>query len=182
MDNYAQADAMTAIKNNTIKETKTSARKPFRKLGFTTMETAEIVIVLKKLMANYQVYYHKMRNFHWNVEGSEFFELHDEFEKEYNEAKKNIDLIAERIRVFGIMPSMTMKEVIKISEIRERTDNLPAFEMIKETLKDYEILHELMLDAINAALETGDIGTENLIADFILDIEKRHWMFSSWVK
>jgi starvation-inducible DNA-binding protein len=146
------------------------------------METAEIVIALKKLMANYQVYYHKMRNFHWNVEGSDFFELHEEFENEYNKAKTTTDDLAERIRVFGIMPSMTMAEVQKISEIEESTDRLSAFEMIKEVLKDYELLHELMLDVINASLETGDIGTENLLADTILHLEKRHWMFSSWIK
>ena len=182
MNTLTDADTLTAIKNNTINETTSSTRKPFRKLGFTTMETAEIVIVLKKLMANYQIYYHKMRDFHWNVEGSDFFELHEEFENEYNEAKKNIDLIAERIRVFGIMPSMTLKEVLEISQIQETTEKISAFEMVKEVLNDYETLHELMLDAINASLETGDIGTENLIADFILSLEKRHWMFSSWVK
>ena len=182
METLTKADNLAAIKNNTYQETKTSTRKPFRKLGFTTMETAEIVISLKKLMANYQVYYHKMRNFHWNIEGSDFFELHEEFENEYNEAKVNIDDLAERIRVFGIMPSMTMTEVINISEIEETTDKLSAYEMVKEVLKDYQILHELMLDVINAALETGDIATENLIADNILALEKRHWMFSSWIK
>ena len=77
---------------------------------------------------------------------------------------------------------MTIKEVLKISQIEESTGKMTSFEMVKEVLKDYETLHELMLDVINAALETGDIGTENLIADFILDLEKRHWMFSSWVK
>ena len=133
-------------------------------------------------MANYQVYYHKMRNKHWNIESSDFFELHEEFENEYNDAKKNIDLIDERIRVFGIMPSMTMKEVLKISQINESTEKMTSFEMVKEVLQDYETLHELMLDVINAALETGDIGTENLIASFILDLEKRHWMFTAWIK
>ena len=146
------------------------------------METAEIVITLKKLMANYQVYYHKMRNKHWNIEGTDFFELHEEFENEYNDAKKNIDLIAERIRVFGVQPDMTLREVLKVSQINESKDKMNSFEMVKDVLQDYETLHELMLDVINAALETGDIGTENLIADFILDLEKRHWMFSSWVK
>ncbi len=168
--------------NSTEKQIQRSLRKPFKKLGFTTMETAEIVVALKKLMANYQVYYHKLRNFHWNVEGTDFFELHEEFEKEYNEAKKNVDLVAERIRVFGIQPAMSMEEVLKIAEIKESTDKMTSFEMVKEVLADYEILHELMLDAVNAALETGDIGTENLIADFILNLEKRHWMFTSWVK
>lgn len=179
----ALADTNTLTNTNNLeKQINGSSRKPFKKLGFTAMDTAEIVIALKKLMANYQVYYHKMRNKHWNIEGSDFFELHEEFENEYNDAKENIDLIAERIRVFGIMPGMTMKEVLKISQIEESTEKMTSYEMVKEVLKDYETLHELMLDVINAALETGDIGTENLIADFILDLEKRHWMFSSWVK
>lgn len=182
MNTLPNADTLTAIKNKTRQETTSTSRKTFKKLGFTTMETAEIVIVLKNLMANYQVYYHKMRNFHWNVEGSDFFDLHQAFEEEYNDAKTNIDLIAERIRVFGIMPSMTMEEVMKISQIEEHVEKLSAFEMVKEVLKDYETLHDLMLDAINASLETGDIGTENLIADWILTLEKRHWMFSSWTK
>jgi len=75
-----------------------------------------------------------------------------------------------------------MREVLKVSQINESKDKMTSFEMVKDVLHDYETLHELMLDVINAALETGDIGTENLIADFILDLEKRHWMFSSWVK
>jgi starvation-inducible DNA-binding protein len=177
------ADTNTIISTNKIeKQNKSSSRKPFKKLGFTAMETAEIVIALKKLMANYQVYYHKMRNKHWNIEGTDFFELHQEFENEYNDAKENIDLIAERIRVFGVLPDMTMREVLKVSLINESKDKMTSFEMVKDVLNDSETLHELMLDVINAALETGDIGTENLIADFILDLEKRHWMFSSWVK
>ena len=181
MNALAETDIFNKT-TNTETQIKNSLRKPFRKLGFTTLETAEIVINLKKLMANYQVYYHKLRNFHWNVEGSDFFELHEEFEKEYNEAKENIDLIAERIRVFGIMPDMTLEEVLKISSIEESKENRTSFEMVREVLKDYQTLHELMLDTINAALETGDIATENMIAEFVLNLEKRHWMFTSWVK
>lgn len=179
----ALADTNTFKHTNKIEnQIKRSPRKPFKKLGFSAMETAEIVIALKKLMANYQVYYHKMRNSHWNIEGSDFFELHEEFENEYNEAKKNIDLIAERIRVFGILPAMSMEEVLQISQINESNEKITSYEMVKEVLHDYGVLHELMLDTINAALETGDIGTENLIADFILNLEKRHWMFTSWIK
>jgi len=181
MNAIAERDIFSKT-TNTETQINNSLRKPFRKLGFTTLETAEIVINLKKLMANYQVYYHKLRNFHWNVEGSDFFELHEEFEKEYNEAKENIDLIAERIRVFGIMPGMTLEEVLKISSIEESKENRTSFEMVREVLKDYQTLHELMLDTINAALETGDIATENMIAEFVLKLEKRHWMFTSWVK
>ena len=163
-------------------KTKNQNTKPFRKLGFTYLETTEIVVALKKLMANYTVHYHKLRNFHWNVEGPDFFEMHQEFENEYNTVQKNIDVIAERIRVFGIKPSMTLNEMVRISDIEEDERKFSSYEMVKDILDDYKILHGSMLDVINAALETGDIATEKIITDFLIDLEKRHWMFNSWVK
>ena len=65
--------------------TKENIKKPFKKLGFTYLDTAEIVINLKQLLADYQVHYHRLRNFHWNVEGADFFENEKEntFELEY---------------------------------------------------------------------------------------------------
>ena len=39
------------------------------------------------------MHYHKLRNFHWNVDGADFFELHQEFEDEYNTVKENIDIL-----------------------------------------------------------------------------------------
>jgi len=165
-------------KKNTIKN-----RKPFRKLGFTFLETAEIVVALNQLLANYQVHYHKLRNFHWNIEGQDFFELHQEFENEYNSVKSNIDIIAERIRVFGLKPSMSMTEILVLSEIKEiKSDKMSAIGMTTEVLKDFDILHDKMLDVVNAALDAGDNVTEQIVTDFMRNIEKRNWMFTSWCK
>ena len=86
--------------------------KTFKKLGFTYLETAEIVVSLNTLLANYQVFYNKLRNFHWNIEGPEFFELHEEFENEYNTVKENIDIVAERIRVFGVKSNFSLKKTL----------------------------------------------------------------------
>jgi len=165
-------------KKNTMKN-----RKPFRKLGFTYLETAEIVVALNQLLANYQVQYHKLRNFHWNIEGQDFFELHQEFENEYNSVKSNIDIIAERIRVFGLKPSMSMGEILDLSEIKEvKSDKMSAIGMTTEVLKDFDILHDKMLDVVNAALDAGDNVTEQIVTDFMRDLEKRNWMFTSWCK
>ena len=165
-------------KKNTIKN-----RKPFRKLGFTFLETAEIVVALNQLLANYQVHYHKLRNFHWNIEGQDFFELHQEFENEYNSVKSNIDIIAERIRVFGLKPSMSMSEILVLSEIKEiKSDKMSAIGMTTEVLKDFDILHDKMLDVVNAALDAGDNVTEQIVTDFMRNLEKRNWMFTSWCK
>ncbi|NAY92585.1 DNA starvation/stationary phase protection protein [Muricauda sp. JGD-17] len=153
-----------------------------KKLGFTYLETAEIVVTLNTLLANYQVFYNKLRNFHWNIEGPEFFELHEEFEKEYNKVKENIDILAERIRVFGVKPNFTLKKTLELSNIKEEKENLTAIEMTREVLQDFEILHNSMLDGINASLETGDVATEQMLTDFIRYIEKRNWMFTSYLK
>ncbi|MEZ5023004.1 MAG: DNA starvation/stationary phase protection protein [Chitinophagales bacterium] len=93
--------------------------KVYKRLGFTHMETAELVTTLNKLLSNYQVHYQKLRKFHWNVEGQDFFELHEVFEEEYNSVKENIDDVAERIRVFGKFPIATMAGYLNVSEIVE---------------------------------------------------------------
>jgi starvation-inducible DNA-binding protein len=165
----------------TIKREK--MKKPFRKLGFTYLETAEIVVALNQLMANYYVHYHKLRNFHWNVETQDFFELHQEFENEYNTVIENIDIIAERIRVFGLKPSMSIKEMQDLSEIKEvKADKMSPIAMVTEVLRDIDILHNKMLDVLNASLDTGDNVTEQMVTDFMRRLEKRNWMFTAWCK
>lgn len=166
----------------TLVKTQIKNNKTFRKLGFSTSETAEIVVSLNTLLADYQVFYNKLRNYHWNIEGPEFFELHEEFEKEYNTVKENIDIVAERIRVFGIKPNFTLKKSLENSKIAESEENLSAIEMVREVLQDFEILHDDILSAIGSALETGDIATEQMLTDFLRDLEKRNWMFTSYLK
>ncbi len=161
---------------------KIERNKEYKKLGFTYLETAEIVLHLNTLLANYQVHYNKLRNFHWNIEGPEFFELHEEFENEYNTVKENIDIVAERIRVFGIKPNFTLSKTLELSGIKEIVQNLSAIEMVREVLKDFEVLHENMMAALGASLDTGDIATEQMLTDFLRALEKRNWMFTSYLK
>jgi len=54
--------------------------------------------------------------------------------------------------------------------------------MVREVLKDFEILHDKMLDVLNVALETGDNATEQMISEFMRELEKRNWMYTSWCK
>lgn len=63
-------------------------------------KTDTLVNKLNALLANYHVFYQKLRNFHWNVKGDDFFDQHEKFEQYYDTTKLNIDVIAERIRVW----------------------------------------------------------------------------------
>ncbi len=157
-----------------------SKKRVYSRLGYTKLETAEIVDSLNDLLANYSVHYQKLRNFHWNVKGQDFFDIHEKFEEQYNAAKVAIDDIAERIRVFGQTPLSTMQDYIKNSEIKETGSDFTGLEMIREIIKDYEILLESMFRIIEIAIDHGDIGTEVLIKDFVYKTEKNHWMLTAF--
>ncbi|MGY5353099.1 Dps family protein [Wenyingzhuangia sp. IMCC45533] len=160
---------------NTLEKTK-----PFAKLGYTHLETAEIVSSLNKLLASYHVHYQKLRNYHWSVVGPDFFDIHEKFEEQYDVVKVNIDDVAERIRVFGKKPTGTLKEYLEESEIHEILAPLTATEMVREILSDFEILLNLMNEVIDCAHNINDRGTDDMIKGFIVQMEKMHWMLTSF--
>jgi starvation-inducible DNA-binding protein len=151
------------------------------KLGWSTEETEVITSSLNALLANYSVHYQKLRNYHWNVKGHDFFDLHEQFELQYNEARENIDGIAERIRVFGKTPLSTMRDYLDQAEIKETTTDLQSDIMVREILSDYRILLDSMFAVVDVSVEHGDSGTEEMVKQFIHAIEKHHWMLSSFM-
>jgi len=156
--------------------------KSYRKLGFDNKEAKQIVDSLNVLLANYHIHYQKLRNFHWNVEGHDFFELHNVFELEYNQVKLQIDEIAERIRVFGYKPYSTLAKYLEVASIKE-PDGVPAsHEMVQEILNDFETLLSFLVEAQESAASLGDVATEDLLIGYMKRTEKIHWMLTSFSK
>ncbi|MEM7110313.1 MAG: DNA starvation/stationary phase protection protein [Bacteroidota bacterium] len=167
------------MENGTLEKKLKRTTIPAR-LGYTKLETAELVNSMNLLLANFSVHYQKLRNFHWNVKGPDFFDIHEKFEQQYNEVKVAIDDLAERIRVFGQTPFSTMKEYLANAEIRESGTDLSAMEMVSEILKDYSILLEHMFNVVELAVEHGDSGSEDMVKGFIKKTEKNHWMMTAF--
>lgn len=164
----------------TQKDTGNVKAKPV-KLGWSSAETEKITRALNALLANYHIHYQKLRNYHWNVKGSDFFDLHEQFEMQYTEALKNIDDIAERIRIFGETPLSNLKDYLETSEIKETGTNLSSELMVREVLSDYRILLQYMISCVEVAVEERDSGTEEMVKVFINQIEKHHWMLSAFL-
>lgn len=169
------------VKNKNM-ELETKEKKAFAKLGFSKLETEKLVDNLNLALANYHLHYQKLRNFHWNIEGASFFELHEKFEEEYNKVQLRIDEIAERIRVFDKKPVSNLSDYLELSEIKESKSELSPKEMVKELLNDMEILLSVCADTIKTAEEIDDKSTEDLMIQFMQDTEKTHWMFTAWLK
>ncbi len=155
--------------------------KTFAKLGYSQLDTAEIMKNLNKLLANYNVYQQKLKNFHWNVKGDDFFELYNKFEELFRRANDEIDEIAGRVKLFGQRPVCTLEEYLEYSTLEEVHDNYTSMEMVRELLKDMRIVLSDMEECIHAANEIGDNGTEDLMKSLIRKMENDHWMFTAWL-
>ncbi len=154
----------------------------YGKLGFEKDEAFELVESLNLLLANYAVLYQKLRNFHWNVVGPDFYDVHEKLEEEYEAAAADIDEIAERVRILGFKPLSTLASFLEKAEIEEPAEkDYTSDEMMGQVVKDYETLLSFMVDVIDTAGEYGDVGTDNMVNGMMQRIEKSHWMMSSFL-
>ena len=154
-------------------------------MNYLNMESEKlkpVVIELNTLLADYHVYYQKLRNFHWNILGKNFFDLHEKFENLYTDARVKIDEVAERILTLGFHPVSKLSEYLNISSIKENSPLNTDEEMINEILKDHSLLLTQMRQIIDKANNSKDEGTIDLIGAYIRELEKASWMLSAWSK
>jgi starvation-inducible DNA-binding protein len=151
-------------------------------IGLKIKDSKALVKKLNNLLANYEVYYQNLRNFHWNVNGENFFELHAKFEELYDAANIAIDETAERILTLGERPYSSFEEFISNSEIKEAkliTDPKKMVETIKDNLNTLLVLERGVMDS---AEEHSDEGTADLMSKYIAAKEKVVWMLSAYLR
>ncbi|WP_292945231.1 DNA starvation/stationary phase protection protein [Olleya sp. UBA1516] len=141
-----------------------------------------VVVELNTLLADYNIYYQKLRSFHWNVLGKNFFDLHEKFENMYNEAKLKVDEIAERILTLRHHPVSKFSDYLKISSLSEASSMITDQEMIEELLNDHKTMLAQMSQVLSKAEGAGDEGTIDLIGAYIRELEKSSWMLNAWSK
>ena len=145
-------------------------------------EILTVVVELNTLLADYHIYYQKLRSNHWNILGQNFFDLHLKFEELYTDARVKIDEIAERILTLRYHPMSNFSDYFKVSSISEVEPLKSDTDMVKETLKDHKLLLVQMSKVIKKANDIGDEGTIDLIGAYIRELEKSSWMLNAWSK
>lgn len=151
-------------------------------LNIKTEDTLPIVKELNQLLADYHVYYQKLRNYHWNVTGKNFFDLHEKFEELYTDARVKIDDIAERILTLRYHPVSKLSIYLEISQIDEESPLKTDEEMTTSILDDHKILLQQMSKVIHKANLANDEGTIDLMGGYIRELEKKSWILNAWSK
>jgi starvation-inducible DNA-binding protein len=145
-------------------------------IGIDEKDRSKIAEGLKKLLADSYTLYLQTHNFHWNVTGLRFRELHLMFEDQYTELAIAVDDIAERIRTLGIAAPGTYKEFSRLSSIHE-VDGVPnATEMIAVLTVGHETIIKTARDVLKVAHQLDDESTVSLVSDRMRIHEKTSWV------
>ncbi len=140
--------------------------------------------LLKKLLADEVVLTMKLRNYHWNVQGIYFTQLHELFEEQYEETFDIADEVAEYIRFYGGVSPGSLKEMIELTRLTETEGKLiDAKEMLKDLLNTHEsIIKFLREDAAKAGSELGDPAVEDFMIGLVHKHQKMAWMIRVSIK
>ena len=145
-------------------------------IGISESDRIAVAGGLKALLADSYTLYLQTHNFHWNVTGPQFRELHLMFEEHYTELAVAVDDIAERIRTLGEPAPGTYKAFAQLSSIAE-VDEIPeAREMVSILTCGHEQVVKTCRKALVAAQEADDESSASLISDRMRVHEKTAWM------
>lgn len=127
-------------------------------------------------------FYLKAHQFHWNVEGMFFKQLHDLFGGIYEEVYDSIDDFAEKIRSLGAYMPGSYTRFSMLTQIEDETSILEGKEMVAELLKDNEKMKIIFKKLFEASESAGEHGFSDFVAARIDAHDKHGWMLKATLK
>ncbi len=145
-------------------------------IGIKESDRVKIAEGLKRLLADSYTLYLQTHNFHWNVTGPQFRELHLMFEEQYTELAVAVDDIAERIRALDVPAPGTYKEFTSLGTIKEVEGVPESTHMVKLLTEGHEKVIKSCRQVLKLAQDAGDESTASLASDRMRVHEKTAWM------
>lgn len=151
-------------------------------IGISEADRNTVANGLKVLLADSYSLYLQTHNFHWNVTGPMFRELHIMFEEQYNELWAAVDDIAERIRTLDIVAPGTYKQFAELTNISEVEIIPEAKKMVEILTQGHEQVVKTAREVLAKAQEANDESTSALVGDRMRVHEKTAWMLRALSK
>ena len=137
---------------------------------------------LKIAFASQYAFAIKAQNFHWNVEGSDFYQLHNLFEDIYTEVYGAVDAFAENIRKIKAYTPASLSRFSALTEVNDEVEVLDPSAMVAELLRDAEKMQEIMKILFTEAEARGENGLSNFLADRQDAFAKHAWFLRATLK
>jgi starvation-inducible DNA-binding protein len=134
---------------------------------------------LTGLLADTYLLYNTTQLYHWNVEGQNFAELHEMFEKQYLELAEAIDTIAERIRVLGYYTPGTLEHLLRLSRLSQRANVHDPDTMLAHLVEGHRQVTHRVIELRGLAEKSMDEPTLDLLVERQRRHEKIEWLLRS---
>lgn len=150
--------------------------------GISPKNSEAVALILNTLLSDEYVLYTKVRNYHWNVEGPSFMELHKFYEEMYTELAETIDEVAERIRKIGHYAEGRLKDFVALTHLEEEQYTKDPKEQQKNLLDDHETIARYVREHIGEAEDKyKDVGTSDFLTAVLKDHEKWAWFLRAYL-
>jgi starvation-inducible DNA-binding protein len=180
-ESYEAKESVSAIETAEPNRKEASIMNP--NIELTDEQRSGVVKILNTLLSDEYVLYTKTRNYHWNVTGPQFNDLHKFFEEQYTELSQFVDDIAERARSLGGWALGTLKEFSQHARLSEHPGQYPkAREMIANLLADHETIVRRLRTDLETAEKHHDMGTNDFLTGLMEKHEKMAWMLRAFLQ
>jgi starvation-inducible DNA-binding protein len=139
---------------------------------------------LKQFLASQYAFMAKCHFFHWNVEGTDFKQLHDFFQELYEDMFNNaIDQTAEHIRMLDGYAPGSLERFLELSRIDGQIEIPRSRIMLEKTRDDLDILIELAKEIVSFAPEQENSDPSSGFVSGRIDVMMKYrWMIQSMLK
>ena len=137
---------------------------------------------LKTLLASTETFSLKSRNFHWNIEGSNFPQYHAFYDTLYSDSYATVDIIAEYIRVLNSYAPASLTRYAELTIIQDQTKIPRAELMFAESFEDCQKMIALVVEIFDVATQERQQGIANYMAELQDFYGKKLWMIRSILK
>ena len=120
--------------------------------------------------------------YHWNVVGSDFFQLHEAFGEQYTTMQTELDRLTEHMRYLRMKAITQIGRVVETSEISEASVSPTDKAMVSQLLNDNKKMIDLLTSVIESAEKSKQYTTSNIAQDLIETHGKFVWMLRSFLK
>jgi len=122
----------------------------------------------------------KTQNYHWNVMGTNFYQLHEFYEEVYDDLYEHVDIIAEAIRSMGQFPAGSLSEYVELSQIAEDEEVVfDSFVQVNNLVKANDVMIRIIKIAMTAAKDEDAEDILDLLVNRLRQHKKHGWMLNA---
>jgi formate hydrogenlyase transcriptional activator len=140
----------------------------------------KLVALLNQHLADTFDLYSQIKQAHWNVKGTQFYQLHELFDDLADQVEDHVDEIAERATALGGTALGTVSLVAGASRLTEYPlDAEGSLQHVEALAVRFAALAATTRSAIDAANELGDADTADLFTEVSRELDKGLWLLEA---